>query len=146
MPGILQTLISGLFNTLSAKTLACELVFFFPFLFFNEFDDVIVVVDSIKDEICIINSLLNSFLKSGAALKTPKLGVLQSDDDNFTFSIKNLPATIKIAYAMPGMRYAQRANVTRINGVTSFTIPNPKRKSELLIYFNQKDALRFRIP
>ncbi len=88
----------------------------------------------------------NSFLKSGAALETPKLGVLQSDDDNFTFSIKNLPATIKIAYAMPGMRYAQRANVTRINGVTSFTIPNPKRKSELLIYFNQKDALRFRIP
>ena len=50
---------------LSAKTLACELVFFFPFLFFNEFDDVIVVEDSIKDEICIISSLLNSFLKSG---------------------------------------------------------------------------------
>ena len=49
---------------LSAKTLACELVFF-SLLFFNEFDDVIVVEDSIKDEICIISSLLNSFLKSG---------------------------------------------------------------------------------
>ena len=87
----------------------------------------------------------NSFLKSGATLESPKLGILQSDNDNFKFSIKNLPATIKVAYAMPGMRYAQRANLTTINGVTSFTIPNPKRQSEVVIYFNQRDALYFRI-
>lgn len=87
----------------------------------------------------------NSFLTSGATLESPKLGILQSDNDNFKFSFKNLPTTIKVAYAMPGMRYAQRANLTRINGVTSFTIPNPKRQSEVVIYFNQRDALYFRI-
>ena len=87
----------------------------------------------------------NGFLKSGATLISPKNGILNSRADSITIELKDLPATINVAYFIPGMRHAERPKLIRKDGITSFQAVNLKRESELVIYFNQRDALYFRL-
>ncbi len=87
----------------------------------------------------------NSFFKTEATLLSPTNGILQSSDDTFSIQLKNLPSDTEIAYGIQGMRFAQKPIIKRTKDITTLEIQNPKRQSELIIYFNQRDALSFRI-
>ena len=87
----------------------------------------------------------NTFFGTGAKLLKPTTGILRSSKDNFKIILKDLPVSTRIAYSMKGMRFIQKPTIKRENGVTTLGIVNPKRKSELIIYFDQRDALHFKI-
>ncbi|MAD96575.1 MAG: transglutaminase [Flavobacteriaceae bacterium] len=87
----------------------------------------------------------NSFFKTNAELVSPTTGILSSSDDTFTIRLKNLPQGVEIAYGIQGMRFAQKPIITRKSNITTLEVKNPKRQSELILYFNQRDALSFRI-
>lgn len=86
-----------------------------------------------------------TFLKSKATLISPKSGILNRASNNIIITLKNLPTNTQVSYGYSSMRYAEKPSITLEKDTTIISVPPPKRPSELVIYFNQRDALSYKV-
>ena len=86
-----------------------------------------------------------TILKSNAELRTPKLGILKVDSSKeLQLKFKNLDEKSLIYYTFKGQRYAKKPVITKVDGITTLTIKNAPKNSELVLYINKEAALQFK--
>lgn len=87
----------------------------------------------------------NLFLNSKATLISPKEGIVTVNaSKNIELQFKNLDPNSFITYTFKGMRYARKPVISKKNDITTLTIKNAKRNSELVIFIDNKAALQFK--
>jgi len=87
----------------------------------------------------------NSLLSSNASLISPKDGIINvNSSKEITLKFKNLDIKYIISYTFKGMRYSQKPIITRENTISTLTIKNAQKNSELILYINRKAALQFK--
>ena len=88
----------------------------------------------------------NTFLSLKADLVSPKTGIIKlKQSKNIKLKFKNLETDLLIFYTLKGERIAQKPTIKRENNITTLTIKNPNRNTDLVLYINKKDALHFKI-
>lgn len=88
----------------------------------------------------------NTFLGLKAELIAPKTGVISiKSTENIELKFKNLDLNSRISYAVKGNKYAQKPVIKTENGISTLTLQNPKRNTDLVLYINNSDALHFRV-
>ncbi|QTE22243.1 transglutaminase domain-containing protein [Polaribacter cellanae] len=87
----------------------------------------------------------HNFLNSNIELLSPQNGIIKAENGkNIILKFKNLALNSAIIYNFKGYRYAQKPVLKMENGITIVSIPNPKKNSELYLYFNNEVALQFK--
>lgn len=88
----------------------------------------------------------NTFLAMKADLVSPKKGIISLNESEYIkLKFTNLEPNSKIFYTLKGNKYALKPTIAVDNGITTLTMKNPNRKSELILYINNSDALHFRL-
>ncbi|MFY9242937.1 MAG: transglutaminase domain-containing protein [Polaribacter sp.] len=88
----------------------------------------------------------NTFLGLEADLISPKSGIINltlSEDIHLKF--KNLDSSSLVFCTLKGNNLAQKPLITLEKNITTLTIKNPKRNTDLVLYINKNDALHFKI-
>lgn len=88
----------------------------------------------------------NTFLGLKTELISPITGVVNLDSsENIKLKFKNLNLNSRISYLLKGNKYAQKPTITSEDDITTLTIKNPKKSTDLVLYINGSDALHFKI-
>ena len=88
----------------------------------------------------------NTFLGLKADLISPKTGIINlKSSESIDLNFKNLDLSTHIFYTMKGNKYAQKPIIKTEKGISTLTIPNPKRNTDLVLYINKSDALHFKV-
>ena len=88
----------------------------------------------------------NSFLDLNSDLIAPKTGIIHlKASENIILKFTNLDANLAISYAFKGMKYAEKPIISSEEKITTITIKNPQKNTDLILYINKEDALHFRI-
>lgn len=88
----------------------------------------------------------NTFLKLNADLISPQTGIIKlKSSENIELEFKNLDPNLLIFYTLKGVRLAQKPIIKRENNISTLTIQNPKRNTDLILYINNGDALHFKV-
>lgn len=86
-----------------------------------------------------------TFLASNAQLIDPKKGIIEiTKANNIELKFKNLDKNTLVYYTFKGSSFAKKPVKTLENGITTISIPNAKRNSELNIFMNNSIAIQFR--
>jgi len=88
----------------------------------------------------------NNFLSLSTELLSPNVGILRlENDDNIILKFKNANPSDLVFYVFKGMRNAIKPDVKTEDGITTMTIQNPGRNTDLILYINKVDALHFKV-
>lgn len=88
----------------------------------------------------------DTLLALQAELLSPQKGIIKINSlKNIEVKFKNLDTSALIFYTVRGNKYALKPNINSVGEFTTLTIKNPKRDTDLIIYINEKDALKFKI-
>lgn len=88
----------------------------------------------------------NSFLALQTELIFPQEGIIAlNPSENIELKIKNLKPNSLVFYTIKGNKYAQKPLITIKRNISTVSIENPKKNTELTLYINQEDALHFKI-
>ena len=88
----------------------------------------------------------NSFLSSNAELISPKKGTINVESsENIELKFKNLSENSLVFYVFRGERLAQKPIIKKENNISILTIKNPQRNTELILFINKEDALKFKV-
>jgi transglutaminase/protease-like cytokinesis protein 3 len=88
----------------------------------------------------------NTFLGLNTELISPTKGVINvNSGENIELKFKDLDSKLLISYMVEGNRYSQKPIITSKENITSLTIKNPERNTELVLFINNKDALHFKV-
>lgn len=88
----------------------------------------------------------NTFLGLNSNLISPQTGIISlKSSENIVLKFKNLDTSALISYLFKGEKYAQKPVISSENNITTLTIKNPKRNTDLVLFINKKDALHFKI-
>lgn len=88
----------------------------------------------------------DEFLALGAELLSPKTGIINlASSEDIKLKFRNLDTSALIFYTVRGNQYAQKPVITSTQGITTLTIKNPKRNTDLSLFINKENALRFKI-
>lgn len=87
-----------------------------------------------------------TFLGLKAELLSPKKGIIYlTPNENITLKFKNLDPKLLVFYTIKGNNLAQKPKLVKENNITTLTIKNPNRNTNITIYINKSDALHFKI-
>ena len=88
----------------------------------------------------------NTFLRLNAELISPQQGIIEVDSsNNIELKFKNLDTSHIIFYTYKGLRYAQKPVISKEEDLTTLSLKNPQRNTELVLFINKNDALHFKI-
>ncbi|MGB1284308.1 MAG: transglutaminase domain-containing protein [Polaribacter sp.] len=88
----------------------------------------------------------NSFLSSNTEFISPKKGIINiTSSGNIELKFKNLSENSLVFYVFRGERLAQKPIIKKENNISTFTIKNPKRNTELMLFIDREDALQFKV-
>lgn len=88
----------------------------------------------------------DSFLSLDVELISPKTGIITiKSTENIELKFKNLDVNSSIYYGVRGFKYLQKPIIKTENGVSTVVIKNPNRNSNLSLYFNKENGLRFKV-
>ncbi len=88
----------------------------------------------------------NRFLNSNAELISPTKGIIKlKTSESILLKFKNLKVDDLIFYTIKGNKYAQKPIRTSVKNISTFTIKNPNRSTDLVLYINKEDALHFKL-
>lgn len=88
----------------------------------------------------------NTFLRLNASLISPQKGIIRlNPSEDIILKFKYLDPNLFIFYTISGERYSKKPIISSKKNVTTLTIKNPKRNSEIILYINKEDALHFKI-
>ena len=88
----------------------------------------------------------NTFLGLKTDLISPKTGIINlKSSENIELKFKNLDLNSQIFYTIKGNKYAQKPIIKTENGISTLTLKNPNRNTDLILYINKEDALHFKI-
>lgn len=88
----------------------------------------------------------NAFLSLNAELLSPSSGIIHlKASENLVVKFKNLYSNLAISYAFKGMRYAEKPIISSEEKITTVTIKNPQRNTDLILYLQNEHALDFRV-
>lgn len=86
------------------------------------------------------------FLASNIELISPKNGIIDIEKDkNIVLKFKKLNSNSSFIYSFKETKYAKKPLSETINNITTLTVPNPNKNSELYLFLNNKIALQFKI-
>lgn len=86
------------------------------------------------------------FLKRNLELISPTSGVLVlSRNKSIVLKIKNLDKEQPVYYAFKGQRYSKKPVIFFEENTTVLTIENPKKNTELYLFFNRELALEYKV-
>lgn len=86
------------------------------------------------------------FLDSAIELLSPKSGFINiKKGENIVLTFKNLSKKASLLYHFKNYKYAKRPILKSENNITTLTILNPLRNSELHLFLNNKTALQFKV-
>ena len=88
----------------------------------------------------------STYLRLKAELISPQTGIINlNSSENIKIKFKNLDHKLLVFYTIKGERLAKKPKITRENDITTLTIKNPNRNTDLVVYINKKDALHFKV-
>jgi transglutaminase/protease-like cytokinesis protein 3 len=88
----------------------------------------------------------NTFLGLSTDLISPQKGIINlKSDEDIQLKFKNLDTNLLIFYTFKGMRLAQKPVITSENNISTLTLKNPKRNTDLVLFINKEDALHFKV-
>ncbi|GAB7257054.1 transglutaminase domain-containing protein [Polaribacter sp. OB-PA-B3] len=86
------------------------------------------------------------FLASTIELISPKNGIIKiKKGENIVLKFKNLSEKASMLYNYKNHNYAKRPILKSENNITTLTILNPLRNSELFLFLNNRTALQFKV-
>lgn len=87
-----------------------------------------------------------TFLGLQSELLTPKTGVIEAvSSKDIVLKFKNLDTSALIFYTLEGDQYAKKPTISTAQNISTLTIKNPKRNTELVLYIDNSDALHFKV-
>ena len=87
-----------------------------------------------------------TFLSLKAELLSPKKGIIYlTPNENITLKFKNLDPKLLVFYTIKGNNLVQKPKLVTENNITTLTIKNPNRNTNITLYINKSDALHFKI-
>ncbi|MBU3009845.1 transglutaminase [Polaribacter vadi] len=87
-----------------------------------------------------------TFLSLQAELIAPKTGIINlKSSENITLKFKNLNTNALIFYTLKGNKFALKPVIKSENGITTLSIKNPNRNTDLVLFINKEDALHFKV-
>tara|TARA_R110000787_G_scaffold250841_1_gene356404 strand:+ start:5367 stop:6323 length:957 start_codon:yes stop_codon:yes gene_type:complete len=86
------------------------------------------------------------FLKTNLELISSKKGVIAINrSKKIIVKIKNLPQSAQLYYTFKGQRYSKEPVITFEENTAVITIENPRKNTELYLFFNRDLALEYKI-
>tara|TARA_R110001632_G_scaffold139915_1_gene255754 strand:+ start:125 stop:433 length:309 start_codon:yes stop_codon:yes gene_type:complete len=86
------------------------------------------------------------FLKTNLELISSKKGVIAINrSKKIVLKIKNLPQSVQLYYTFKGQRYSKEPVITFEENTAVITIENPRKNTELYLFFNRDLALEYKI-
>jgi transglutaminase/protease-like cytokinesis protein 3 len=88
---------------------------------------------------------MGAYFSQEIKLIEPRIGVIKSTNKKIIFKFKNIDSATEVLYNFEDFNKAKKPHITYKNSTAHFTINNPKRNTNLYIYFNGKSALAYKI-
>jgi hypothetical protein len=86
------------------------------------------------------------FLGLQTDLISPKTGIIRiNKSQNITLKFKNFDTNLSVLYRYKGSKNSQRPEIKTVADITTITLQNPQRNTDLIVFINQEDALYFKV-
>lgn len=86
------------------------------------------------------------FLNSKTELISPKTGSIRiNSTKDIELKFKNFDTSKLVSYNFEGEKYSYKPIIKTVDGVTTFSIKNPKRNTKMILFINREDALHFKV-
>jgi len=88
---------------------------------------------------------MEAYFSHKVQLLKPTTGRIKRNKEKINIKIKNIDSNIEVLYKFDGYHYCKKPKITYENSIANIIINNPKKDTNLYIYFNGKSALAYKI-
>ncbi len=88
----------------------------------------------------------STFLNTETELISPKNGIIRTDPSrDILIKFKNFDTGSQVIYNFTGIKGTQKAVISTVDNLSTITIKNPRKNTNLFLFINGNDALHFKV-